>query len=123
MFFGGFGALSLGLGAVTGSLAPRGWIILAVVWGLGAGAVATIAPLFVLNFAPKSEWNPRIGWLQSFNGAGQLGGLLIAGLIARGPFVYGFWLAAALSALAIVVGHLGLPSDGRPHGMRLPPLA
>jgi len=53
----------------------------------------------------------------------QLAGLLIAGLILRGPLAYGFWLAAALSAIAIVVGHLGLPSERRPHGVRLPPLA
>ncbi|MBV8523572.1 MAG: MFS transporter [Acetobacteraceae bacterium] len=123
VFFGGFGALSLGLGAATGSSALGSWVPLAVVCGFGAGAVATVAPLFVFHFAPKSEWNPRIGWLQSFSGAGQLAGLLIAGLIARGPLAYGLWLAAALSALAIVVGHLGLPSDGRPHGMRLPSLA
>jgi hypothetical protein len=37
--------------------------------------------------------------------------LLIAGLILLGPLTYGFWLAPVLSALAIVVGHLGLPSD------------
>ena len=123
VFFGGFLLLSLSLGAVTGASALTAWVSLAVLCGLGAGAVATVAPLFVVNFAPKSEWNPRIGWLQSFSGAGQLAGLLIAGVIVRGPLACGFWLAAALSALAIVVGHLGLPSDTRPHGMRLPPLA
>jgi MFS family permease len=123
VFFGGFVALSLTLGAVTQASALGTWILLALLCGLGVGAVATVAPLFVVNFAPRSEWNPRIGWLQSCSGAGQLAGLLIAGLIIRGPLAYGFWLAAALSALAIVVGHLGLPSDGRPHGMRLPPLA
>jgi MFS family permease len=123
VFFGGFILLSLGLGAVTEASALGVWISLAVVCGLGVGAVATVAPLFVVNFAPKSEWNPRIGWLQSFSGAGQLAGLLIAGLIVSGPLTYGFWLAAALSALAIVVGHLGLPSESRPRGMRLPPLA
>ena len=123
VFFGGFVALSLGLGAVTEASGLAAWVFLAVLCGLGVGAVATVAPLFVINFAPKSEWNPRIGWLQSFSGAGQLSGLLIAGLILRGPLAYGFWLAAALSALAIVVGHLGLPSGERPHGMDLPALA
>jgi MFS family permease len=123
VFFAGFISMSVSLGAVTGVSALGVWVLLAVLCGLGAGAVATVAPLFVVDFAPKPEWNPRIGWLQSFSGAGQLAGLLIAGLILRGPLAYGFWLAAALSALAIVVGHIGLPSETRSHGIRLPPLA
>jgi MFS family permease len=123
VFFGGFITLSLGLASIPEASNLAAWIVLALLCGLGVGAVATVAPLFVVDFAPKSEWNPRIGWLQSFSGAGQLAGLLLAGLIARGPLAYGFWLAAALSALALVVGQIGLPSGGRRHGMSLPPLA
>ena len=78
VFFGGFILLALSLGAVTDAAAIGVWVCLAMLCGLGAGAVATVAPLFVV------DWNPRIGWLQSFSGAGQLTGLLIAGLIARG---------------------------------------
>jgi MFS family permease len=59
VFFGGFVALSFGLCAVTEASALSVWVFLAVVWGLGVGAVATVAPLFVVNFAPKSEWNPH----------------------------------------------------------------
>jgi MFS family permease len=123
VFLGGFIVLSLGLGSIAEACDLAEWIVLALLCGLGVGAVATVAPLFVVDFAPKSEWNPRIGWLQSFNGAGQLAGLLMAGMIARGPLAYGFWLAAALSILALVVGHIGLPLDGRRHRMRLPLLA
>ena len=110
IFFGGFIALTLGLGAATQTSAFSDWVPLALLCGLGAGAVATVAPLFVIGFAPKDEWDARIGWLQSFSGGGQLAGLLISGLIAQGPLAYGFWVAAALSALAILVGHFGLPS-------------
>jgi MFS family permease len=123
VFFGGFAALALGLGAASTASALDTWVPLAVLCGVGAGAAATVAPLFVLKFAPESEWDARIGWLQSFSGAGQLAGLLLAGLILLGPLAYGFWVAAVLSALAIVVGHLGLPSDKRDMGMHLPPLA
>ena len=108
VFFGGFAALSIGTGAASTASALADWVALAVLCGIGAGAVATVAPLFVVNFVPKSEWNARIGWLQSFNGAGQLAGLLLAGLLLLGPLAYGFWLSAVLSALAIVVGHFGL---------------
>jgi MFS family permease len=122
VFFGGFAALSVGLSAAPTASALATWIALAMLCGMGAGAVATVAPLFVVNFAPKSEWNARIGFLQSFSGAGQLTGLLLAGLLLLGPLAYGFWLAAILSALAIALGHLGLPSNSRPHGLPLPPL-
>jgi MFS family permease len=123
VFFGGFAALSLGLGAAATASALAAWVALAVLCGVGAGAVATVAPLFVVNFAPKPEWNARIGWLQSSSGAGQLAGLLLAGLILSGPLAYGFWLAAVLSVLAIVVGHLGLPSNRHDMEICLPPLA
>jgi MFS family permease len=123
VFFGGFAALSIGLGAAPTVSALADWISLAVLCGIGAGAVATVAPLFVVSFAPKSEWNARIGWLQSFNGAGQLAGLLLAALLLSSPLAYGFWLAAVLSALAIVLGHLGLPSDSHDRERRLPAVA
>ena len=122
VFFGGFIALTLGLGVATQTTAFTSWIPLALLCGVGAGAVATVAPLFVIGFAPKDEWDARIGWLQSFSGGGQLAGLLIAGLIAQGQLADGFWVAAGLAAVAIVVGHFGLPSGSRRHGMRLPPL-
>jgi MFS family permease len=121
VFFGGFIILACGLGLITHASHLAGWIALAVLCGLGVGAVATLAPLFVVDFTPKSEWNPRIGWLQGFNGVGQLTGLLLAGLVARGSLNSGFWLAAALCAVALVVGRIGLPADGRGYRPRLRP--
>jgi len=119
VFFGGFVALSFGLALLPKVSHLAAWIALA---GLGVGATATVAPLFVVDFAPKNEWEPRIGWLQSFNGAGQLLGLLVAGAIAGEPVALGFWLASGLAALAIIVGHIGLPKDGRRRRTFLPPL-
>lgn len=39
--------------------------------GAGSGGAATLATLFIVDFTPRPEWEPRIGWLQSFNAAGQ----------------------------------------------------
>ena len=123
VFFGGFIALSLGLAAMAEASHLAVWVAVALLAGLGVGAVATVAPLFIVDFAPKGEWDPRIGWLQSCNGAGQLAGLLLAGWIAEGPLVYGVWLAFAFSLMALVVGQIGLPVDGHRRGIRLPRLA
>lgn len=122
VFFGGFLALAAGLAGMPEAADLGMWMPLAFLAGLGVGAAATVAPLFVVDFAARSEWGPRIGWLQGFYGAGQLGGLLLAGLIASGPLAYGFWLAAAVALTAIGVGRIGLPTDGRSGDVRLPPL-
>jgi MFS family permease len=123
VFFGGFIAVSVGLAALPEVSRLGIWAPLVLLAGIGVGATATVAPLFVVDFAPKSDWEPRIGWLQSFYGGGQLAGLLVAGIIARGPLSYGFWLAAALAIVAALVGHIGLPSDDRRQQLCLPPLA
>lgn len=123
VFFGGFLFLSLALVGLTMTSNLVLWTLLVLVAGFGVGAVATVAPLFVVDFTAQDEWEPRIGWLQSFNGAGQLIGLLIVGAVAAGTLAYGFWLAAACSLLAVAVGQVGLPVDGHRQHDRLPRLA
>jgi MFS family permease len=85
VFFGGFVAIAVGLGGLPEVSRLGSWAVLAAPAGLGAGAVATVAPQFVVDFAPKPEWEPRIGWPLSGNGAGQLAGRkpLVAALTAR----------------------------------------
>ncbi|MGH8011393.1 MAG: MFS transporter [Candidatus Binataceae bacterium] len=122
VFFGGFIALSLSVAAMAEASDLIEWIAVALLAGLGVGAVATVAPLFVVDFTPKCEWDSRIGWLQSCNGAGQLAGLLLASLIARGRLAYGFWLICAFSALALVLGRIGLPAGSRLRRSLPPPL-
>jgi MFS family permease len=113
VFFGGFFTLGVAfaLFPFAGTLAA--WFLLALAIGLATGAAATVATLFIVNFAPRREWEPRLGWLQSFNGAGQFAGLLVAGLVAGGAYVGGFILASALAFAAIVLGGIGLPPGAR----------
>ena len=42
------------------------WLVLAVIQGIGLFAAMTIGNLFIVEIHPKSEWNERIGWLQTF---------------------------------------------------------
>ncbi len=85
------------------------WMPVAFAIGAGSAGVATVASLFIVDFAPAAEWEPSIGYLQSFNGAGQVVGLLLAGAFAGGLFSVGLWIAALLVLPAVLVGQIGLP--------------
>ncbi|HQU16186.1 MAG: MFS transporter [Gammaproteobacteria bacterium] len=109
VFFGGFVAVLSGLIVMPLVASAGPWMVLAFVIGAGTAAAATVASLFVLDFAPRTEWEPRIGWLQSFNGAGQVVGLLLAGVFSHGHYAAGLWVAALLLAPALYLGGRGLP--------------
>lgn len=123
VFFTGLALLALDLAILPAASRLVGWMLLLGSAGFGVGAVSTLAPLFVVDFSPKPEWETRLGWLQGFNGSGQFVGLLIAGLLAQEPFAYGFWVAAAFIVIALVIGHIGLPSDGRSGAVPPPRIA
>ena len=78
------------------------WLLLALLQGVGSAAAATIANLFVVEAHPQGEWDARIGWLQTFYGAGQVGGLLLAGITGQADLRLGLLVAAALPALALL---------------------
>ncbi len=82
---------------------------LAFVQGCGLAAASTVAILFVVEAHPRREWDGRIGWLQAFYAAGQVAGLLAAGDLGPGLAGPGLWLAAGLSAVAVLPGLLGAP--------------
>ncbi|EGQ61466.1 hypothetical protein GGI1_06867, partial [Acidithiobacillus sp. GGI-221] len=88
------------------------WSALSLLAGAGSSAVATMASLFIVEFDPQNEWEPRLGWLQTFNGGGQVAGLLLAGI-----FVSNFKLGLICSALALIpaiwLGARGLPAGAK----------
>ncbi len=111
LFFGGFIVLALGLAFFPFGHTLLAWLITAITLGAGVASVSTVATLFVVEFNPQNEWSSRIGWLQSFNGAGQTLGLLLAAFFSgNNLFNIGLWTGAALLIPAILVGHLGLPA-------------
>ncbi len=85
------------------------WLAAALALGAGSGGAATLATLFVIDFAPRSEWEPRIGWLQSFNATGQVAGLMLAAAFTGGDFAAALWVCIAFLLLAVVLGGIGLP--------------
>jgi MFS family permease len=82
-------------------------IALAAILGLGFAAANTVANMFIVEVRPPEEWDARIGALQALSGMGQVGGLLLAGLIG-GRFALAFGVAAVMIAAAIPLAWLTL---------------
>ena len=113
IFLGGFAGAAAGLVGLSVPLAAPLWMLAALIVGIGTGAASTVASLFVLDFAPRDEWEPRLGWLQSFNGAGVVAGLLLAGAWTHDPAL-GIRIAAALMLAAAFLGAYHLPVSRAP---------
>lgn len=105
------GLLALAAGAallpLTSSLPA--WLGLAFLQSIGFAAASTVANLFVVEAHPRPEWDARIGWLQTFYGAGQVAGLLLAGALGRVRSGTGLWAAGGLCALAVIPVLLATP--------------
>lgn len=93
---------------VTG-LAAR--VLLAAIAGLGVIAPSTVGTMFIVETAPKAEWDERISSLQGWTSAGQIGGLLLAGGLAREPRL-AFLLGAAGLVLAALISWRYAPAPG-----------
>ncbi len=109
LFHATFALTGAGLAALLQLRATPAWLISAFVIGAGSGGAATLATLFVVDFAPRTEWEPRIGWLQSFNATGQVAGLMVAAAFSRGHAPTALWGSVAILGAAMVVGGVGLP--------------
>jgi MFS family permease len=109
LFVGSFLLAALAIAALPVLHGLPGWMASAFAIGAGSGGAATLATLFIVDFAPRPEWEPRIGWLQSFNAAGQVVGLLLAAALSGGHFTAALWVAAAILLPAMLAGGIGLP--------------
>lgn len=109
LFFAGFLFSLVAVAAFPLMRALTGWMIAAFVLGAGSSGAATVASLLIVDFEPPNEWEPRIGLLQSFNGAGQVVGLLLASIFSHDGFSIGLWVAAIVLLPALVFAKRGLP--------------
>lgn len=86
------------------------WALLAFVQGLGSAATNTVAAMFIVEFSPKKQWDGKIGWLQTFYGAGQAAGLGLAAIAQAHPTL-GLLFSAVLMAPGLFLGLRGLPKS------------
>jgi nitrate/nitrite transporter NarK len=101
-----FGLLTTAAGLFVFSITTQRVIRIGITLflGLGAACAATVANLFVVKAHPKFEWDERIGWLHTFYGIGQVGGLLLAGVLSQTDQHIGLLAAAGLSGMAALLG-------------------
>jgi DHA1 family tetracycline resistance protein-like MFS transporter len=77
-------------------------LVFAMLMGTGATGAATVANLFIIERHPEEEWDRRVGWLQTFYGGGQIGGLILAAIVTNFHPSYGLLMAALLTGAAIL---------------------
>lgn len=106
----GFGYIILGISlALFGVTSNLGfWMILCLLQGVGAAACNTVSAMFIVEFKPKKEWDDRIGWLQTFYGAGQAIGLGVAAALQTSPAI-GMIISGLLMIPGWWLGRAGLP--------------
>ena len=107
-----FAALALGLFPFVTGLPAR--LALAMMSGFGVIAASTVGTMFIVEIAPQSEWDQRIGTLQSCISAGQVAGLLLAGALALSRPKAAFETASAALLLGAIIAWRYAPAPGQP---------
>ena len=113
-YISGYVLLAIGLAIFPFTRLVWFWIVLAFLQGLGSGTTNTVAAMFVVEYNPKTEWDSRIAWLQTFYGVGQAVGLGLASVLQARPEL-GLTISAALMAPGIILGIRGLPARENYH--------
>ena len=111
LFLGSFLLTAVGIVGLLASGELFSWLVSAFAIGAGSGGAATLATLFIVDFALQAEWEARIGWLQSFNASGQVAGLMLAAAFSGGNVEGAMWVCVAILLMAMAVGAIGLPAS------------
>jgi MFS family permease len=113
LIWGTFGAGCLLLPFAAAHGLPR--ILLAAGAGLGVMATTTAGNVLAIQGVPEADWDARVALLQRYVSAGQVIGLVAAGVLAQRSVGLGFVVAGvallAAGALAIATAPAGLPRE------------
>jgi MFS family permease len=112
-YLSGYLLLALGLGLFGLADSLRVWTILAFIVGMGSAVTNTVSAMFIVENKPRSEWDERIGWLQTLYGTGQAVGLGLVAMLMGSPR-FGLAAAALLMIPGVILGRLHLPPDHEP---------
>lgn len=107
-YLSGYAMLAVGLALFPAVTGLWFWLGLSFLQGAGSAATNTVSAMFIVEWKPKGEWDPRIGWLQTFYGTGQAVGLGLAALLQLRPEI-GLMAAALLMLPGVFFGRMDLP--------------
>ncbi len=108
------GTLGAGVALIAFDAAsPSLRIMLASVAGLGAMAATTAGNVLAIQGSPEAEWDDRVARLQRFMSAGQVIGLVAAGLLAQSSRGHGFAVAGTALIAAGAVAAVSAPARSR----------
>lgn len=111
------GAIGAGLLLLPFDIAGEQWrIVLAAGAGLGVMATTTVGNVLAIQGVPEAEWDARVALLQRYISAGQVIGLVLAGLLASTHPGSGFVFAGA--ALLVAGGLAAVSAPGRERRQR-----
>ncbi|WP_319764233.1 MFS transporter [Maridesulfovibrio sp.] len=121
VFLSGFAMLALGLALFPATSNLPFWLLLSMLQGAGSAASNTVSAMFIVEWRPKEEWDQRVGWLQTFYGAGQAIGLGLAALLQMTPEL-GLIFSALLMIPGFIFGRMDLPNTARSTPLETPKL-
>ena len=84
-------------------------MLTAALVGLGASSASTVSTMFIVEVVPEALWDAQIGALQASIGAGQLVGLLLAGVFGLRHVGEALLLGAGLLWFAVPVAFAFAP--------------
>jgi MFS family permease len=99
-------AVSLWLFALSG---PALQLVLALANGAGFAGALTIASLLIVERHPESQWNQRLGWLETALSVGQGAGLVLAAWLTGFSVRNGLLAAALVPAAAVPLALVLIP--------------
>jgi len=100
-FLSGYGLIGAGFLGIVLFHSLSFWVLMAFLIGVGSAATNTIGGVYIVENFPKDSWDRRIGWMQTFYGAGQALGVFAMSIFSGVP-VY----AMGICAFAMIPGFL-----------------
>ena len=114
IYFGAYGLLIIIIAVISLLTSLWFWMLLSFAAGASIAAASTVASLFIVEYYPQKEWEPRLAWLQTFSGAGQVIGLMVAGAFVV-KIHAGFFASAIMLLPALWLDRKALPGFTTPH--------
>jgi len=119
-FLGGYFLIGLGFLGFVLYTSLTLWVLQSLLIGIGSGATNTIGGVYIVEYFPKDSWDRRIGWMQTFYGAGQAIGVFGMTALSKVPSK-AMVLCAAVMLPGFLFSYWTIPSSPKSSQAKSPP--